>query len=341
MRRRDVLLGAAAATLAMNSRTIFAGQSDVDALKRRQAEFNASALAAFPYKHIVVRGKEALSTWQKLKSGGHGAPVVLGDDDSVVTMMDVFDPYSVRTEKSVSEILTAASRIRFPEDLISWRRADDMAADRDMKKFLSAPDANLPHVYENKDSAGKVVSYTEDWHSPKNAGLASKVLPIFTMPNRRLLSPKETRAFLSRKAPQPAVGIWPKKEAAMNGLAVSLDVMSDKPLPKVHIAIIPTDDWTTIPAYLHWGGWNDCPPPEYHVAALRSWRDRYGAELIGLSHDMMNLRVVQRPKSHNEAITLAREQYVYCRETIEPPKESYSTLAAELMISDWWYFWWE
>ena len=114
-----------------------------------------------------------------------------------------------------------------------------------------------------------------------------------------------------------------------------------RPLEKVQIVILPTDDSSTIPAYLHWGHWNGCPAPEYHIAALRSWRERFGAELVGLSHDVMNVRVQSRPPTREAALELAREQYVYCSDIVDQGVQTLSALAAVLMESDWWYFWWD
>lgn len=37
-------------------------------------------------------------------------------------------------------------------------------------------------------------------------------------------------------------------------------------------------------------------PVVYHAAAMRMWRDHYGAELIGMSSDTLNLRVPPSPK---------------------------------------------
>ena len=105
--------------------------------------------------------------------------------------------------------------------------------------------------------------------------------------------------------------------------------------------LIPTDDWTTVPAHLRYGGWNACPKSEYHVAALRSWRDRYGAELIGLSFDRMDLRVATRPQTRSQALELAREQYVYCNDIVDQGLGTFSKLAACLMASNLWGFWWD
>jgi hypothetical protein len=117
--------------------------------------------------------------------------------------------------------------------------------------------------------------------------------------------------------------------------------VTKEPKPLVHIALIPTDDPTAIPAFMQWGHWNACPPPAYHVAALRAWRDKYGAELIGLGSDVINLRVARRPATREEALDLARVQHVYCNDIIDQGVGTYRALAAGLMENDWWFFWWD
>jgi hypothetical protein len=137
------------------------------------------------------------------------------------------------------------------------------------------------------------------------------------------------------------LGEWPAEASSSPGLFVAYDPVSGKPLAKVYIVLIPTDDPTAIPAHLHWGDWNACPAPEYHVAALRHWRDRYGAELVGLGHDTMSVRVARKPVAREEAIELARVQYAYCNDIVDQGTGSYNGLAAELMAHDWWFFWWD
>jgi len=65
------------------------------------------------------------------------------------------------------------------------------------------------------------------------------------------------------------------------------------------------------------------------------------AELVGLSHDVMNVRVQRRPRTREAALELAREQYVYCSDIVDQGVQTLSALAAVLMESDWWYFWWD
>jgi hypothetical protein len=139
---------------------------------------------------------------------------------------------------------------------------------------------------------------------------------------------------------EPEEGDWPAEPPWLPGLGVA-EGYEGKPLARVHVLLIPTDEGASVPAYLRWGGWNECPPPEYHVAALRSWSHRYGAELVGLSGDVMNLRITRRPAGREEALSLAREHFDYCNDIVWQGTGTPAPLAASLMASDWWYFWWD
>jgi Domain of unknown function (DUF4253) len=154
------------------------------------------------------------------------------------------------------------------------------------------------------------------------------------------LTPDELWAAMLQKPRQPPVGEWPAKPSPLAELTVAMKYDLTL-LPEVYIALIPTDDWTTVPAHLRWGGWNACPRAEFHVAALRSWRDRFGAELIGLSSDRMDLRVERRPDTREQALELAREHYVYCNDIVDQGEGTLSNLAACLFADNWWNFWWD
>ncbi|MDG2534452.1 DUF4253 domain-containing protein [Sphingomonas sp. HITSZ_GF] len=140
----------------------------------------------------------------------------------------------------------------------------------------------------------------------------------------------------------PEAGDWPATtEGLVSGLSVASDILTGKPFERVHILLLPTSDGSEAPAYLRWGGWNACPPAALHVAVLRSWKQRYGAELVGLSGDVIDLRVTKRPATRAEAMALAREQYFYCSDIVDQGTTSLPPLAAGLMDSDWWFFWWD
>ena len=137
------------------------------------------------------------------------------------------------------------------------------------------------------------------------------------------------------------VGEWPRVAPASPALTVHEDVLTGQPFERVYIATLPTRNGWEVPAYLAWGGWNANPGPEVHVAALKSWSERFGAELVGISGDCMNIRVSKLPYRREEAMALAREHYAYCADIVDQGVETISNLAASLSAAKWWYFWWD
>jgi hypothetical protein len=142
---------------------------------------------------------------------------------------------------------------------------------------------------------------------------------------------------------EPPIGDWPlgDEDLAQSGPALADDVLEGRPLAKVNILLVSAKEGSEVAAQLRYGAWNDCPPSEYHVAMLRSWHERYGAELVSMGADTVELRVKQRPGTRDEALALAREHYAYCNDTVDQGTNDLATLAAILMVSDWWFFWWD
>lgn len=328
MRRRDVILGGLASGLmaATTGRHARADLSNPSAAEnqRRAAEWRAKALAGFPYKRIETAGAEALAAWRKLKAEGRDVPVVIGDDDHVAQLMGGFATLTGDTVSYLSQdqiIATArktlelAAKLRHPHDLRLRREKESAEADAFLKDLLACdPNPPLPTVtVQNADGTSRVLSQQE---------VIAQMMADH----------------------QPPLGSWPAQEPEVTpddrGLTVALEMFRD-PLPKVSIALIPAEDATEIPAYLNLGNWNAMPRPEYHVAALRSWRDRHGAELVGLNHDTLNLLVSRPPASREEALALAREQYDYCADIVGQGFGSLSLLAAKLKVDRWWFFWWD
>jgi hypothetical protein len=160
-------------------------------------------------------------------------------------------------------------------------------------------------------------------------------------PASLLQSIREEYARYGDAPPEAELGEWPDVPPLGTGLTVPFDILTGQPYERVYIVILPTQDGTEAPAYLRWGGWNECPPPEYHVAAFKSWRDRYGVVPVAMAGDVLNLVASSRPSSRDEAMALAREQYAYCTDIVDQGVENLSNLAATLSTQDWWYFWWD
>lgn len=139
-------------------------------------------------------------------------------------------------------------------------------------------------------------------------------------------------------------GDWPESEIepfTTADLTVSRDILTGEFYDRVHIVLLPTQDATEAPAYLRFGGWNECPSPEVHVAALRSWRDRYGAVIAACSGDIMELQVERPPTTRADAMALATEQFLFCTDIVLQGTETIPALAQGLVGNRWWYFWWD
>jgi hypothetical protein len=137
------------------------------------------------------------------------------------------------------------------------------------------------------------------------------------------------------------VGEWPTQPVEAQELGAHRDVLTRKPKETVYFAKIPTVHSFEIPAYLQFGGWNDCPSPEEHVAMLRRWSERYGLEIYAITGDVMECELTRLPVDRKAALNLAREQYLYCSDIVDQGVGNIATLAAILGCSTHWYFWWD
>ena len=138
----------------------------------------------------------------------------------------------------------------------------------------------------------------------------------------------------------PANGAWPEGDLAIHHFVLPVDPEHGAPLSRVYIALAPTVIGWQVPAYLRFGGWNACPAPEFHIAMLKLWRHRYGAEVVGLGGEVMELAIARPPQDRHAALRLAREQFVYCPDVIRQCTGSLETRAAMLLGATAWSFWW-
>jgi hypothetical protein len=148
--------------------------------------------------------------------------------------------------------------------------------------------------------------------------------------------------------PEPDVrGLWPDHIAPMHNLYTLDERYSEngkqlvRPHREILIALLPSSEPAEAPAFLNFGGWNDCPGPEVHVALARRWADQYGARLVVCSNDTLEFRVKRPVASREEALRLAEEQYTYCEDIVVQGIETIEGLAAALLGASKWFFWWD
>ena len=134
-------------------------------------------------------------------------------------------------------------------------------------------------------------------------------------------------------------GEWAANPYVKNNIRIPYNLVNGKPL-KVNILLIPTKKSYEVPSILKFGGWNYCPFPEEQISILKYWYDKYGAELVAIDNDTIEMIVKKLPTDREEAIKLAKEQIYYCPDR----KQDFDTLlklASSLMVSNYWYFWWD
>ena len=116
---------------------------------------------------------------------------------------------------------------------------------------------------------------------------------------------------------------------------------NDDPESDVLIALLPiTKTWESA-QFLQFGNWNSCPRPEVHAAVHREWNERYGAELMTMTHDTIEMRVTKPSTTWKDAFELAEDQMLYAEFDQLPGLESTRELAATLFSAPVWYFWWD
>jgi hypothetical protein len=273
-------------------------------MMKRQEEFRDRAIASFPFARLECAGSQALETWEGMRRSSRGFPLVIGNDQALVRIAEMLA--AVQRSRRSGDILERAASIRHPGDLIQHRASEFAQSLERLRRRLAPVSGNMPDFGA----------------SP---------------------SPEMTEELIDsmRRESEPQVGEWPVHAPDAPRLSVALDPVSGVPLDRVCIVTLPTDDWTTMPALFGWGDWGACPAPEYHIAAFRCWRDRYGAELVGFGYDRIDLRVRRRPVTREEALALAREHHVYCGNILEHGAGTLSVRAAALLEHDWWTFWWD
>jgi hypothetical protein len=136
-------------------------------------------------------------------------------------------------------------------------------------------------------------------------------------------------------------GPWPEEDLGSTSFTIPYDAHTRRPHREVVLALVPARAGWEAVLRLRFGGFNDCPSTHVHGAVLQSWEERFGAELVGLQRNILELWATEFPADRNAALVLAREQYLYCRDIVEGGCETLDELAAILCSGEHWYFWWE
>lgn len=153
--------------------------------------------------------------------------------------------------------------------------------------------------------------------------------------------------FVERQASDPEYydigeNEWPDGDhGTAHGLSSHRDVLTGEPFSAVSIAVIPAAEAWMVPCYLRIGGWNECPNAEEHAALFKYWGEKYGATAACTTTDVIEMNVSRPPTTREDALELAKEQYLYCADIVNQGTETIEALAAALIDAPVWFFWWD
>ncbi|MDO5076373.1 DUF4253 domain-containing protein [Corynebacterium sp.] len=117
--------------------------------------------------------------------------------------------------------------------------------------------------------------------------------------------------------------------------------------PPTALVLVPTQRPADVPAALGWLGSGGLTGNDI-AGCLRSWEDRYGAILMTIGHDNLELLVTSPPQTPAQVRELAEEIALVCpgiinpsAEALAPGSDGMELLQGLIEDSDTWYFWWD
>jgi hypothetical protein len=110
----------------------------------------------------------------------------------------------------------------------------------------------------------------------------------------------------------------------------------------VRLGLVAASRPADVPAIVGWtGAINYYATAAPLACVLRSWEDRFGARLLHLGFDTMDLLIERPVPSHEAALAVAAEHFAFCPDNIYQGASSISRYAAALLGAAIWSFWWD
>ncbi|MCM3781888.1 DUF4253 domain-containing protein [Neobacillus mesonae] len=108
----------------------------------------------------------------------------------------------------------------------------------------------------------------------------------------------------------------------------------------VIILTLPEEAGYEAPLWVPMGGYNECPLPEYQAVIFKHYQQKYKLKALAVSEDTWILQAAIRPETHEEALRLAKEHFIFCQYVLEG-FSSIGHYADYLMKHNIWFFWWD
>jgi hypothetical protein len=108
----------------------------------------------------------------------------------------------------------------------------------------------------------------------------------------------------------------------------------------VHLALVPAAGGWEVPALLAWSGAEGSRKGgAEHLAILHYWHEQYGADLVAMGLEQLELLVDRPPTDARGAFELAVQHYAYCPALMDNLAPAIGALAATLLGRHWLFDW--
>ena len=154
---------------------------------------------------------------------------------------------------------------------------------------------------------------------------------------------QEELQFQAQYGKRPADRPWPARGRPMrlHILHRSFFQRLCSPHWRIRLVLVPTVRCWEVPGWLALGDYNEMPLPHVNAALLHRWHEAFGAEIVATLGDRIECRVERPPGSRETALALAREFFLYSPEFGQEGYDDETQLAAALLVSQYWSFWWD
>ncbi|MFD3803331.1 DUF4253 domain-containing protein [Streptomyces sp. NPDC058619] len=144
-------------------------------------------------------------------------------------------------------------------------------------------------------------------------------------------------------APPGPEGSPDAAEAEAAARALADELIASGFLPSPRLALVPAGRSADVPAAAGW-----CGPTNHEndtalvSAVLRSWEDRFGARVVALGFDELQVSVAAPPRTTARALPVAAEHFAFCPDNVWQGSGSIRAYADEGVTGTrHWGFWWD
>lgn len=107
------------------------------------------------------------------------------------------------------------------------------------------------------------------------------------------------------------------------------------------LGLVPADRGADTLTVAGWAGpWNHIRTVEVS-AVVRSWEERFGARVVAVGYDVLDLSVAAPPTTIEHARQVAAEHYAFCPDNIWQGIGDFEEYASSLVGAQRWQFWWD